>query len=65
MESGTETAGVSTSGVAAMPVLGDFLASDRVVVDLEVTSQKRLLEQLAELVSMADDEIDLRICVRK
>jgi len=48
---GAETEGV----VDDAPAISDFLRDDRVVIDLDVSSRKRLFEQMAKLVSSADD----------
>ena len=41
------------------PNIGDFLDDARVVIDLEVSSRKRLFERMAKLVSAPDDAADL------
>lgn len=43
---------------AAAPAIGDFLDERRVVIDLEVSSRKRLFEQMAKLLSSGNDNRD-------
>ncbi|MGI9310390.1 MAG: PTS sugar transporter subunit IIA [bacterium] len=45
-------------GATPAPVIGDFLADHRVMVDLEVASRKRLLEQMAKLLAPAQNGDD-------
>lgn len=41
---------------AGAPAIGDFLDDARVVIDLDVSSRKRLFEQMAKLLSSRDDD---------
>ena len=45
-----------TDNPVAMPLIGDFLDHSRVMIDLEVSSRKRLFEQMAKLLSFADND---------
>lgn len=48
------TSAADTVTAAARPRIGDFLAVERVAVNLEVGSRKRLFEQFARMVSARD-----------
>ena len=51
---GATSTAADTVSAAARPRIGDFLAVERVAVNLEVGSRKRLFEQFARMVSAQD-----------
>lgn len=51
MNATSDSSGDSTEAKTDALQLGDFLADERVVIDLDVSSRKRLFEQMAKLVS--------------
>ncbi len=51
-------AGIAAGGDKATPSLADFLAPQRIVLDLDTTSRKRLFEHIAEVSCCGLDEVD-------